>query len=184
MLDLAKSKYNPIMERKMESHMTTIVSAGILSVALWLPANAGEKITGRNSDYQLLSEFTATIPDKPGHILRQRTTTFKVTSSSARLGDFWVTQAAQEEVIGRDITSKGYVTGHFANGDVAYLSFEGTAKFTPKEPGAFETVAQGKFEWTGGTGKHDVKGPGTYTCNFTQSGGGCDWQGEAEFSGM
>jgi ABC-type uncharacterized transport system substrate-binding protein len=47
-----------------------------------------------------------------------------------------------------------------------------------------DPVAQGKFEWTGGTGKHDVKGPGTYTCNFTQSGGGCDWQGEAEFSGM
>ena len=57
-------------------------------------------------------------------------------------------------------------------------------KVTPKEPGAFETVAQGKFELTGGTGKHDVKGPGTYTCNFTQSGGRCDWQGEAEFSGM
>ena len=56
-------------------------------------------------------------------------------SSSARLGDFWVTQAAQEEVIGQDITSKGYLTGHFANGDVAYLSYEGTAKVTPKELG-------------------------------------------------
>ena len=72
----------------------------------------------------------------------------------------------------------------FANGDVFYHSIEGTAKVTPKEPGAFETVAQGKFELTGGTGKHDGKGPGTYTCNFTQSGGGCDWQGEVEFSGM
>jgi hypothetical protein len=184
MLDLAKSKYNPIMEEKMESRMTMIVCASVLSVVWSLPANAGEKITGRNSDYQLLSEVTATIPDNPGHILRQRTTIFKSTSSSARLGDAWVTQAAQDDVIGRDITSKGYLTAHYANGDVAYASFEGTSKVTPKEPGAFETVAQGKFEWTGGTGKHDVKGPGTYTCNFTQSGGGCDWQGEAEFSGM
>jgi hypothetical protein len=172
------------MEGKMESRTTMIVSASVLSVTLSLPANAGEKITGRNSDYQLLSEVTATIPDKPGHILRQRTTTFRGTSSSARMGDFWSTQAAQDEVVGQDITSKGYITAHFANGDVAYTSFEGTAKVTPKEPGAFETVSQGKFEWTGGTGKHDVKGHGTYTCNFTQSGGGCDWQGEAEFSGM
>ena len=184
MLDLAKSKYNPIMERKMESHMTTIVSAGVLSVASWLPANAGEKITGRNSDYQLLSESTATIPDKPGHILRQRTWIFKSTSSSARLGDAWNTYVSQGEVVGRDITYKGYGTSHFANGDVAYFALEGTSKVTPKEPGAFEAVDQGKFEWTGGTGKHDVKGPGTYTCNFTQSSGGCDWQGEAEFSGM
>jgi hypothetical protein len=172
------------MERKMEFHITTILSAGVLSVALSLPANAGEKITGHNSDYQLLSELTAKIPDKPGHILRQRTSVFKVTSNSARLGDYWITQAAQEEVIGQEITVKGYGTARYANGDVSYISFEGTAKVTPKEPGAFESVGQGKFEWTGGTGKHDIKGPGTYTCSFTQSGGGCDWQGEAEFSGM
>jgi hypothetical protein len=170
------------MEEKMESRMTMIVSASLLSVALSLPANAGEKITGRNSDYKLLSEVTATIPDRPDHILRQRTTTF--TASSARLGDYWVSQIAQDEVIGQDVTSKGYGTNHFANGDVAYYSFEGTAKVTPKGPGAFETVSQGKYALTGGTGKHDIKGPGTYTCSFTQSGGGCDWQGEAEFSGM
>jgi hypothetical protein len=149
-----------------------------------LPANAGEKITGRTSDNQLLSEVTAAIPDKPGHILRQRTVIFKSTSSSARLGDYWVNAAVQQEVVGRDVTTRGYGTAHFVNGDVAYLSYEDTTKITPKEPGAFEAVVQGKFEWTGGTGKHDIKGPGTYTCSFTQSGGGCDWQGEAEFSGM
>ena len=168
----------------MESYLTMIASTGILSVALSLPANAGEKITGRTSDYQLLSEVTATIPDKPGHILRQRTTIFKSSSSSARLGDFWITVVGQQEVVGQDITNKAYGTAHFANGDVAHISFEDTSKVTPKEPGAFETVSQGKYEWTGGTGKHDVKGPGTYTCHFTQSGGGCDWQGEVEFSGM
>jgi hypothetical protein len=169
----------------MKSHMTMIVFAGVLSVALSVPASAGEKITGRTSDYQLLSEVTAAIPDKPGHILRQRTTIFKSTSNSARLGDdFWITSVAQQEVVGRDVTSKSYGTARFANGDVAYLSFEDAAKITPKEPGAFETIVQGKFEWTGGTGKHDIKGPGTYSCNFTQSGGGCEWQGEAEFSGM
>jgi len=162
----------------MQSRMTVIMSASLLSVALSLPANAGEKITGRNSNYQLLSEVTATIPDRPGHILRQRTQTYTI--SSARLGDLWVSQIAQDEVIGQDVTSKGYGTHHYANGDVAYYSFEGT----PKGPGAFETVSQGKFVWTGGTGKYDVKGPGTYTCSFTQSGGGCDWQGDAEFSGM
>jgi hypothetical protein len=66
MVDFAKSKYNPIMEEKIESRMTMIVSAGVLSVALSLPANDGEKISGHNSDYQTLSEVIATIPDKPG----------------------------------------------------------------------------------------------------------------------
>ena len=166
----------------MESRMTVIVSASLLSVALSLPANAGEKITGHNSNIQLLSEVTATIPDRPGHILRQRTIIYNTTS--ARLGDYWVSEVSQQEVIGQDVTSKSYGTCHFANGDVNYYSAEGNAKVTPKGPGAFETVSQGKFVWTGGTGKYDVKGPGTYTCSFTQSGGGCDWQGDAEFSGM
>jgi len=66
------------------------------------------------------------------------------------------------------------------NGDVTYHYVEGTAKVTPKGPGAFETIAQGKFKLTGGTGKHDIKGSGTYNCTFTQSSGGCDWQGETE----
>lgn len=178
MLDLAKSKYSPIMEEKMESRMTMIVSAGVLSVALSLPANAGEKISGHNSDYQTLSEVIATIPDKPGHILRQTAVTFKTTS--ATFGDGWSSQSAQAEIVGGDITSKGYITHHHMNGDVTYDYVEGTAKVTPKGPGAFETVAQGKFKLTGGTGKHDIKGSGTYNCTFTQSGGGCDWQGETE----
>jgi hypothetical protein len=173
------------MEKKMESRMTMmIVSASLLSVALSLPASAGEKVSGHNSNFQILSEVTATIPDRSGHILRQRTLTYTATTNSARIGDFWVSEISQAEVIGQDVTIRAYGTDHFANGDVAYYSLEGTSKVTPKGPGAFESVSQGKFVWTGGTGKHDVKGPGTYTCTFTQSGGNCDWQGEAEFSGM
>ena len=54
----------------MESRMTVIVSASLLSVALSLPANAGEKITGHNSDFQLLSEVTAKCLS--GNILNHR----------------------------------------------------------------------------------------------------------------
>jgi hypothetical protein len=104
--------------------------------------------------------------------------TFKTTS--ATFGDGWSSQSAQAEIVGGDITSRGYITHHHMNGDVTYDYVEGTAKVTPKGPGASETVAQGKFKLTGGTGKHDIKGSGTYNCTFTQSGGGCDWRGETE----
>jgi hypothetical protein len=177
MLDLAKSKYNPIMEEKMESRMTMIVSAGVLSVALSLPANAGEKISGHNTDFQTLSEVTATIPDKPGHILKQTVVTFKTTSGSF---SGWSTQIAQNETVGGDVTAKGYITHHHDNGDITYDAFEGTSKMTPKGPGAFETIAQGKFHMMGGTGTHNIKASGTYNCAFTQSSGACDWQGETE----
>ena len=83
----------------MESRITMIASAGILSMALSLPANAGEKIVGHNSDYETLSEVTATIPDKPGHVLKQTTVTFKTTSGSF---SGWSTQIAQNEIVGGD----------------------------------------------------------------------------------
>jgi hypothetical protein len=67
---------------------------------------------------------------------------------------------------------------------VTYFRWESTAKVTPKEAGAFDMTAQGKFSWLGGTRTHNVKGPGTYTCKFTQAGGICDWDGEAEPASM
>jgi len=67
---------------------------------------------------------------------------------------------------------------------VAHFVWEGNAKVTPKEAGAFDMAEQGTFSWLGGTVKHNVTGPGTYTCKFNQSGGTCDWQGEADYSAM
>ena len=67
---------------------------------------------------------------------------------------------------------------------MTYFVWEGTQKVTPKDAGAFDAVEQGTFSWIAGTGKHNVTGPGTYTCKFNQSGGACDWQGEADYSAM
>ena len=57
-----------------------IASFGVLALLLSLPASAGEKVTGRDFDFQTLSELTAAIPDKPGHSLKQ------VTSEAMRSG--------------------------------------------------------------------------------------------------
>lgn len=147
---------------------------------LWiLPANAGEKISGINKDFQTLSELKATIPDQSGHSFTQSTFVFKSTASNPEWGDYWNDAVEQDDAVGTDIVFKGYSTGHFSNGDVMYFSYEGTRKITPKDGGAFDVASQGKFTWLGGTGKHNVKGPGTFACKFTQVGGTCDWQGDA-----
>ena len=100
------------------------------------------------------------------------------------LANAWSSGVAQQEVAGNDIKSKGHGTSHFGNGDAAHFVWEGNAKVTPKEAGAFDMAEQGTFSWLGGTVKHNVTGPGTYTCKFNQSGGTCDWQGEADYSAM
>jgi hypothetical protein len=167
-------------ERKMQARSITVLSAGLLAMSLPLPANAGDKVTGKNMDAQTLSEVSAVVPDKPNHSFKQLTLMWKSTSPNPDFANFWSSAVEQQDIVGPDTASKGYGTAHYPNGDVSYFSWEGASKLTPKEAGAFEVAGQGKFAWTGGTGTHNVTGPGTYTCKFTQSGGGCDWQGEAE----
>jgi len=156
---------------------------GLVALLLSLPANAGEKVTGRDYDFQILSELSTAIPGKPGHSLKQVTAVWKGTGSS-ELANYWASGVEQQEVAGNDIKVKGHGTEHFGNGDVTYFVWEGSQKVTPKDAGAFDMTAQGTWSLVGGTGKHNVKGPGTYTCKFAQSGGACDWQIEAEYSAM
>ena len=167
----------------MKKTQLSIASFGVLALLLSLPANATEKVTGRDFDFQTLSELTAAIPDKPGHSLKQVTLSWK-SSSSSEPANFWCSGVEQQEVVGNDIKIKGYGTEHYNNGDVSYFVYEGNAKVTPKDAGAFNMAIQGAWSWLGGTGKHNVKGPGTYTCKFNESGGACDWQGEANYSAM
>jgi hypothetical protein len=161
----------------MKTQRLAVIFAGTTALLASLPAVAAEKVTGVDKDFQLLSEWTAVVPDKPAHSVQQHTWVWK--TSSPEWGEYWNSGVEQAETVGTDDTVKGYGTAHFADGDVTYFSWEGTVKVTPKEGGAFDTAGQGKFTWLGGTGKHNVKGPGTYTCKFTKAGGACDWQGEA-----
>jgi hypothetical protein len=174
---------NTTWEIEMKRAQLGIASFGVLAMFLSLPANAGEKVAGHNFDIQSLSEMTAAIPDKPDRAMKQTTAVWKSTGTSD-LANFWASAVTQQEVVGNDTKIKGYGTSHFGNGDVANFVWEGNAKVTPKEAGAFDSVEQGTFSWIGGTGKHNVTGPGTYTCKFNQSGGACDWQGEADYSAM
>jgi hypothetical protein len=161
----------------MKTQRLAIIIAGTTALLASLPAAAAEKVTGVDKDFQLLSESTAVVHDKPGHTVQQRTWVWR--TSSPQWGEYWNSAVEQVETVGTDDTVKGYTTAHFPDGDVTYLSWEGADKLTVKDGGAFDFAGQGKFTWLGGTGKHNVKGSGTFTCKFTQAGGACDWQGEA-----
>ncbi|MGD0145220.1 MAG: hypothetical protein ABSC92_18880 [Rhizomicrobium sp.] len=158
----------------MKTQRLAIILAGTAVLLASLPALAADKVTGVDKDFLLLSESTALVPDKPGHSVQQRTWVWS--TSSPQWGEYWNSAVEQGETVGTDDAVKGYGTSHFPDGGVTYFVWEGTSKFTAKDGGGFEVAGQGKFTWLGGTGKHDVKGPGTYTCKFTQTGGGCDWQ--------
>jgi hypothetical protein len=150
-------------------------------VLFGLPANAAEKASGVTSGYQTVSTLNSAIPDKAGHSVRQVVQTYKSTGSSD-LANFSATNVAQQDVLGGDIKGRAYGINQHANGDLSYVSAEGTTKITPKEGGAFELIGSGTFKWIGGTGKYQkLSGDGTYSCKGTQAGTECQWEGEAQY---
>jgi hypothetical protein len=55
-------------------------------------------------------------------------------------------------------------------------------KMTVKEGGAWVQSIEGKWQWTGGTGKFkNIKGGGTYKAKVTPEGGVSNWEGEVEY---
>ena len=140
----------------MKTQRLAIIIAGTTGLLMSLPAVAAEKVTGVDKDFQLLSELTSIVPDKPGHTVQQRTWVWK--TSSPTWGEYWNSAVEQVETVGTDDTVKGYGTSHFPDGDVTYLSWEGTNKLTPKEGGAFDMAGQGKFTWLGGTANTTSRG--------------------------
>jgi hypothetical protein len=155
--------------------MKSLLLTTAIAVLLSMPATAGEKITGSTMDYQIISETNVAMS---GHTIKQLSSTWKATSPNPNWGQWSATAVEQQDVVGPDTAIRSWGTQHHANGDLAYFTLEGT----PKEVGAFDGVGQGKFLWTDGTRKlKSLKGAGTYSCKFTQSSGGCDFQGDAEY---
>jgi hypothetical protein len=150
----------------MKTERIDIALAGIFALLLSLPVNAGEKVTGVHKDFRMISDATAIVPGQPDHLLKRVTYVFNSTTSNPKLGDFSSTFVQQQDIIAKDVTFIGYGEDHFPNGDVTYVTIEGSGIMTPSATGPFDIVEQGKFIWTGGTGEHDIKGGGTFTCNL------------------
>ena len=66
---------------------------------------------------------------------------------------------------------RGYSDNNYESGDKTYMKWEGTHKTILKENGGRETNYEGKFEYTGGTGKFkNIKGGGVYKGAITDEG--------------
>jgi hypothetical protein len=156
----------------------------ILAIAFATSAFAADKkkITGTNKDGQILSQSSASPGDDPNHSITQLVGAQRTTSNNADWNNTQLIFYEHDDFIGGTGPLRGYGTHTHANGDKSYFNYEGTSKMTTKDGGAWEQIGDGRFTWTGGTGKFKtLKGGGTYKCKFTPDSGQCDWLGEAEY---
>jgi hypothetical protein len=136
------------------------------------------KITGNNKSERVISENTLNPGDSPGHVMMQSVTMNKTTSPNADWNETMAVDYQHTDQHGDSGTHMGYGYNKHKGGDQTFYKYWGTQKAAPGGKISFE----GKYEWTGGTGKfQNIKGGGTYTCAGTATESTCDWQGEAEY---
>ena len=158
--------------------MTGFVAVFVLIFLSSLVHAEKMKITGKNKSSRIISQTTGDHGDKDGHMLMQTVTLSVTTSSDENWNDIRMVDTQQSDQTGGNGTHIGYGYHMHKSGDRTFFKYWGTEKAAG--PGTMSL--EGKFEWTGGTGKfQNIKGGGTYTCKGMVNSNECDWQGEVEY---
>ena len=110
--------------------------------------------SGVNKDVQVLSELTSTVPGQEGHVIKQITETWKYTSPNKEFDGALGIAVDQQEIVGDQLTQKGYAMSRSTNGDETYFTFQSTGKFKGIKGGGPFTYKAGpnlplSFEWSG-----------------------------------
>jgi hypothetical protein len=136
------------------------------------------KITGSNKTERIVSQDMVTPGDAPGHMMMQTVTMSMTTSSNEDWKNTTMMDCQHLDQSGDKGKHEGYGYHSHKGGDQAFFKYMGTQQ----SAGEGKMAMEGKFEWTGGTGKFkNIKGGGTYTCTGSPTHSACDWKGEVEY---
>jgi hypothetical protein len=156
----------------------TLVFAFIVLCSISSASAEKMKITGNNKSERIISQSSANAGDAPGHMMIQTVTLGSTTSSNVEWNNVPMMDTQHMDQSGESGKHEGYGYHTHKNGDQSFFKYWGTQK----SAGEGKMAMDGKFEWTGGTGKFkSIKGGGAYTCTGTVTHSSCDWQGEVEY---
>lgn len=141
----------------------TVGPCVLLCVAL---AQGQTKISGTAQCGKPDVQQKVDVPDHPGHFLSisQAKCTWTKPMELAGMQNKDGVNSGADDVHGNTASSHGYYVDNMANGDKAYVHFQGTASMK-------EGTSTGKWSYTGGTGKlKGLKGQGTYKGKAAEDG--------------
>jgi len=134
------------------------VAAGLCVLLFVTLAQAQTKISGTAQCGKPDTQAAVEVPDHPGHSLAisQAKCTWTKPMEVAGIKTKDGVTSGTQEIRGNSAATHGYYVDNMANGDKAYVRFQDTALVK-------EGTADGKWSYTGGTGKlKGIKGSGTY----------------------
>ena len=150
-----------------------IFVACILTLFFVFPLQAGEKkkVTYTKESSQNISREDVFPGDNPKHKISQTVRIDSLTYSDPDFGssDDWV--YSQIDSVAGTGSHRGYTVSNYKDGDKTFGKYEGAHKTTVKENGAWEVNYEGKYQFTGGTGRFEnIKGSGVYKGTITAKG--------------
>ncbi len=134
------------------------IPVGLCVLLLITLAPAQTKISGTAQCGKPDTQQKVDVPDHPDHSLSisQAKCTWTKPLEVAGIQDKDGVTSAMDDIHGNSATSHGYYVDNMANGDKTYVHFQGTISVK-------EGTSEGKWSYTGGTGKFKgLKGGGTY----------------------
>jgi len=143
-----------------------IILLGLCLISLVALGAAQDKVSGSAQCAKPDLNQSATVPDNPGHTitLSQYKCSWTKPMEIAGMEDKDGVDTAMADVHGKSGHSHGYYVDNMANGDKGFVRWEGMDMM---DTGG----GQGKWTYTGGTGKlKGIKGGGTYKATYAQDG--------------
>jgi hypothetical protein len=141
-----------------------------------------KKVKGSGKSARLISQ-TVTYPgDHPKHEFTELVRMDTFTSSDPDFNNTDVLFYVHLDLVEGSGPHNGYATVSTKSGDAIHFKFAGSGKLVAKEGGAWEQPFDGKFEWTGGSGKFkNIKGTGTYKGVLKPDAVAYDWEADVEY---
>jgi hypothetical protein len=139
------------------------------------------KFTGTGKIIAVLAETKMFPGDKPGHEVTMQSRLDTVTSSDPLFAGGGQAAAVNvNDLMAGTGTTRGWRVTTYSSGDKVFSSVEGTVKATAKAAGPPEVTFEGKFWYTGGTGKFEgITGGGTYKNTLTP---GANYEFEGQYT--
>lgn len=150
----------------------------VLVVSSFDASAAGKKVAGSGKVTALLSETKMLPGDDPKHEVTMVRRTDAERSDA--FGEAHVTVISINDLVAGTGTHRGWRTATLQDGDKIFAAYEGKTRTTPKPGGPPEVTFEGKYWFTGGTGKwKGITGGGTYKGGL--EGGSVSYQYEGEY---
>jgi hypothetical protein len=161
------------MKNLLSKRLVLAVIVVFFTIFCGFSAQAAEKkkVTYTKKIKQEISRENIYPGDVPKHQFSQFVRISSFTNSDPDFGSSESLEYGQSDSVAGNGSHRGYSVGNYKNEDKTYAKWEGTHKTTVKEGGVWEVIFEGKFQFTGGTGKFkNIKGGGVYKGKITAKG--------------